>query len=180
MGIHNLNQLCSVCFYQHLVSFKPIILFLCCLFQRFVISTQDDNATLYAELLAEVARVLSPRGGRACLFTAFGKGHMGSALMGSLRMLCFMAEILFGTPVKSTFPRKPGRTFCPIRPKFIAFAAPPWVLTPFFAVIIAYYILYYITCYITLFHSNMFTYDMLPYTKASTAGNSAAMSRAIV
>ena len=40
-----------------------------------------------------------------------GKGQMGSALMGSLQMLCLLTEVLFGTPFKSllVFPVKKER-----------------------------------------------------------------------
>ena len=59
---------------------------------------------------------------------------MGSALVGSLRILCFLTEGLFwGTPVNLLviFPKVPGRTFLLNRPKFITFAAAPLALTPF-------------------------------------------------
>ena len=40
-----------------------------------------------------------------------GEGQTGSALMESLQMLCRWMEILFGTPVKSIFPRMPELPF---------------------------------------------------------------------
>ena len=61
----------------------------------------------------------------------FGKGQMGSALMGSLQMLCFLTEGLLGTPSTFTFQEVPGRTFFPNLSKFVTFAAAPLVLTPF-------------------------------------------------
>ena len=62
-----------------------------------------------------------------------GKGQMGSALMGSLQILCFLTEGLFGYSRLPTlmFPKVPGRAFFPNLPKFITLAAAPLVLTPF-------------------------------------------------
>ena len=60
------------------------------------------------------------------------KGQMGSALMGSLQMLCFLTEGLFGYSRWSTFisPEVAGHTFFANLSKFITFAAAPLVLTP--------------------------------------------------
>ena len=58
---------------------------------------------------------------------------MGSALMGSLRISCFLTEGLFGLLPLAYFylPKVPGRTFFPNLSKFITFAAAPLVLTTF-------------------------------------------------
>ena len=65
--------------------------------------------------------------------SVLGKGQMGSALMGSLRISCFSTEGLLGYSRWPTFifPKVPGRTFFPNLSKFITFAAAPLVLTPF-------------------------------------------------
>ena len=58
----------------------------------------------------------------------FGKGQMGSALMGSLHFLFFFDRDFLGTPVNSItfiFPKVPGRTF-PNLSKFITFAGAPF------------------------------------------------------
>ena len=65
-----------------------------------------------------------------------GKGQMGSALMGSLQILCFLTEGLFGCSRQPTFifPKVPGRTFFHNLSKFITaktVAAAALVLTPF-------------------------------------------------
>ena len=64
---------------------------------------------------------------------AFGKGKMGSALMGSLQISCALTEGPFGYCRLPTcfFPKVPGRTFFPNLSKTITFAAAPLVLTPF-------------------------------------------------
>ena len=61
-----------------------------------------------------------------------GKGQIGSALMGSLLIVCFLTDFL-GTPVNLLviFPKVPGRTFFHNLTKLITFAAAPLVLTPF-------------------------------------------------
>ena len=58
---------------------------------------------------------------------------MGSALMGSLQMLCCLTEGLFGYSREPTFlfPKVQGHTFFPNLSKIITFAAAPLVLTPF-------------------------------------------------
>ena len=64
----------------------------------------------------------------------FGKGQMGSALMGPLQISCFLTEGFLGTPVDRIifiFPKVPGRTFFPNLSTFITSAAAPLVLTPF-------------------------------------------------
>ena len=60
----------------------------------------------------------------------FGKGQWGSALMGSLRILCFVRQRdLLGTPVNPLvlptliFPKVPGRTFFPNLSTLIVCAA---------------------------------------------------------
>ena len=62
-----------------------------------------------------------------------GKGQMGSALMGSLQILCFWQRDFLGTPVNLLVfsPKVTGRTFFPNLPKSITFAAAPLVLTSF-------------------------------------------------
>ena len=53
----------------------------------------------------------------------FGKGHMASAVMGSLQISCFLT----GTFRVLPFPKVPGRTFFPNLSKLITFAAAPSV-----------------------------------------------------
>ena len=57
----------------------------------------------------------------------FGKGHMGSALIGSLQCYVFWQRDFGGIPVNICFifPKVPGRTFFPKLSKFITFAAAP-------------------------------------------------------
>ena len=61
-----------------------------------------------------------------------GECQMGSVLMGSLQMSCFIDRGTFWVlPLTYfIFPKVPGRTFSPNRSKFITFAAAPLVLTP--------------------------------------------------
>ena len=56
-----------------------------------------------------------------------GKGQMGSALMGSLRISCFLTEGLFGYSRSPTFisPKVPGRSFFPNLSKLLASAVDP-------------------------------------------------------
>ena len=56
----------------------------------------------------------------------FGKGQMGSALMGSLQISCFLTDFL-GTPVNLLLcsQKCQGVPFSPNPPKFITFAAAP-------------------------------------------------------
>ena len=59
----------------------------------------------------------------------------GSALVGSLQIVyVFLTEGLFGYSHQPTliFPKVPGRTFFLNLSKFVAFAAAPFALTPFF------------------------------------------------
>ena len=62
---------------------------------------------------------------------SIGKGQTGSAVRGSLRISCFLTEILVGTPVKCALPKMPGRTFFPNPAKYVTIAAALLVLTPF-------------------------------------------------
>ena len=55
------------------------------------------------------------RGRRSAIKPDLGKGQMGSALMWSLQVSCFLTEGLFGTPVKCVSPQIPGLTFFPVR-----------------------------------------------------------------
>ena len=63
----------------------------------------------------------------------FGKGQMGSALMGSLQTCCFLTEGLFGILPLTYFhlPKSARRTFFPNLSKSNTFTAAPLVLTPF-------------------------------------------------
>ena len=62
----------------------------------------------------------------------FGKGQMGSALMGSLRFfLCFSTEGLFWVlPLTYIFPKVPGRTFFPQSIKQTYFCSGPISVDP--------------------------------------------------
>jgi len=58
--------------------------------------TEDSNAALYAELLAEVARVLSRQGGRAVLFTMATPGNSASMSRAiGATGLCLVREVNF-------------------------------------------------------------------------------------
>ena len=67
-----------------------------------------------------------------CYCVLFGKGQMGSALVGSLRISCFLTEGFVGYSRKPSciFPKVPGSTFFANPSKFVTSAAAPLVLTP--------------------------------------------------
>ena len=91
------------------------------------------SLSLYPCLSLSLSFSLSLSSPIARVCARVGKGQMGSALMGSLQISCFLTEGPFGYSALPTFilPKVPGRTFFPNLSKIITFAAAPLVSTPF-------------------------------------------------